>query len=167
MCCACVNRFDKWSKESKGKTCAQLWRNCCSKDFESHMEKFQLNWATNLTMWYHPEDMEKRTDPQYHLPEELRDLRVGEQILIQPLCTYVPIVRLNMGMNACKGHVVCFPQNCKYIYKELPRIPEDVSILNVIIRYRNDNREVGSYMFKVRRKKVLDALKWLPTNQKV
>ena len=40
----------------------------------------------NLPVWYDSNGV-----IQYHLPEELQDLRIGEQLIIQRLSLYVPI----------------------------------------------------------------------------
>ena len=124
------------------------------------MEEFRIYFAKNLPVWYRPDDTDKQ-DPQYHMPEELSGLTIGEKMIIQRLSTYVPVVRYNKGQLGCKGHVCCFPQDGDVIFNELPRLPQHVNIVHVVKHYKSKSGEKTSFMFKIRRNVVLQALYWL------
>ena len=109
----------------------------------------------NLPVWY---DSQKKI--HYKLPKQLKDLRIGEQMMIQRLSLYVPIQYLRFGQTCCSGHVCTFPQDVQTICNILPRLPEDVTQVRVIKKFQlvlpvRQLQKVFSY------KKVLDALQWL------
>ena len=64
----------------------------------------------NLPVWY---DSQKTI--YYELPEELKDLHIGEQMMIQRLSLYIPIQYLRFQQTCCSGHVCAFPQDVKTI----------------------------------------------------
>ncbi len=99
---------------------------------------------------------------QYEVPDELKNLSDAEKMLIQRVSPFVPLHHVKNGTMGIKGHVCSFPQDISKICKELPRLPEDVSIVKLVHTYQE---EIGGDMshkaFKVRKANVLRALRWL------
>jgi len=56
-------------------------------------------------IWYNDEGM-----PQWHVPEVLKRLTIAEQMLIQRLSPYIPVLHIRNGVMGLKGHVCSFPQ---------------------------------------------------------
>jgi hypothetical protein len=52
-------------------------------------------------------------------------------------------------------------QDISFICTVLPRLPNDVQFVKVVKKYLQEGGEVSSKMFVVRKKAILDALKWL------
>ena len=59
----------------------------------------------------HPVWYDEDGNVQWRVPEELKCLRLGEQMLIQRYSPLVPLVHIKNGVFGCTGHVCCFPQN--------------------------------------------------------
>ena len=97
VCNDCQTRFTEWNDVSFFHAI-----NSNQRDFMTKMEEFRIYFAKNLPVWYRPDDTDKQ-DPQYHMPEELSGLTIGEKMIIQRLSTYVPVVRYNKGQLGCKG----------------------------------------------------------------
>ena len=116
----------------------------------------------NLPIWYDDENQ-----PQYQLPTELSCLREAEKLLISMVSVYVPLQHLSMGQLGSKGHVCCFEKDITTICTELPRLPEDISVIRVIRKFKDNEGEITSKTFSIRRKNVLDALTWLCRYNKV
>ncbi|KAL7474943.1 hypothetical protein ACHAW6_000884 [Cyclotella cf. meneghiniana] len=99
---------------------------------------------------------------RYDVPEELSSLTMAEKLLIRQCTPFVPLVHIAKGVTGLKGHCVCYPQNIDELCKELPNRKEE------IIRFVC---KVGGHYttgftshidaFKVRKSKVLAALRWL------
>jgi hypothetical protein len=98
---------------------------------------------------------------QYHVPEELSCLSEGEKLLIQQISVYVPLHHLKYGQLGAQGHIVSFPQDISEICKELPRLPNDVSLICVIKSFQLQDGEISSKSFMIHKEKVLAALRWL------
>lgn len=96
---------------------------------------------------------------QFHVPDELKDLRLGEMLLIQRLCCYVPIVHIRNGTMGLSGHCVCFRQNIRDVAKVLPR--RNLPVIKVVRATVNKQGEEKFHTFMIRREKVLRALRWL------
>ena len=110
----------------------------------------------NLPIWY-----DKNNKVQYHLPKELKCLREGEKLLLQQVSPYVPLIHLKDGQIGSRGHVCSFVQNVTEVCDVLPRLPNDVQFVKVVKKYYKDGGEIASKSFTIRKKVVLDALKWL------
>ena len=123
----------------------------------------------NLT---HEEMLEKQMLPvwrdkdgtvHYDVPEELKDLRFGEQIMIQRFSPYIALKHIRSGSFGLKGHSCCFAQDIDEVCDVLPRKKEH--LIQVIKQFRtvneNDNDDPEYSTFVIRRDKVLNALKWL------
>lgn len=117
------------------------------------------NWqdkVKDLPIWYDEKD-----NVQFYLPDELKCLREGEKLLIQQVAAYVPLQHLQSGQIGSRGHVCSFVQDISSICTVLPRLPDDVQFVKVVKKYLQEGGQIGSKMFVVRKKAVLDALKWL------
>src|SRR5687767_12679367 len=68
---------------------------------------------------------------------------------------------LKNGQIRSRGHVCSFVQDISSICTELPRLPDDVQFVKVVKKYLQEGGEVSSKMFVVRKKVIIDALKWL------
>ena len=95
----------------------------------------------------------------YHLPDELIGLREGEKLLIQMVSPYIPLKYLKIGAYGSEGHVCCFPQDIKEVYKTLPK--KKVEAIKIIKGFKNEDGTDNETTFMIRRTKVLNALKWL------
>ena len=82
----------------------------------------QVKQPYNLPVWY-----DSLGQIHYELPEQLKNLRIGEQMMIQKLSLYVPIQYLRFGQLCCSGHVCAFPQDIHNICYILPRLPAQVT----------------------------------------
>ena len=110
----------------------------------------------DLPIWY-----DEKKNVQFYLPDELKCLREGEKLLIQQVAAYVPLQHLQSGQIGSRGHVCSFVQDISSICTVLPRLPDDVQFVKVVKKYLQEGGQIGSKMFVVRKKAVLDALKWL------
>jgi hypothetical protein len=98
---------------------------------------------------------------QYHIPKELSGLTIGEQLLIQIVAPYVPIVHIKNGVLGSKGHTCSFMQEVSELCVVLPRHPNKVTALKFIRHYKSSNGDIKSRIYNVRRFKVMLALQWL------
>lgn len=110
----------------------------------------------DLPIWYNQE-----RSMQFRLPDQLKYLREGEKLLIQLVAPYVPLLHLQNGQIGSRGHVCSFVQDISSICTILPRLPDDVQFIKVVKKYLQEGGQIASKMFVVRKKAVLDALKWL------
>ena len=102
----------------------------------------KYKWNANykmLPLWYQDPVNERR--PVYELPSVLKNLRVGEQLLIQMAAPYVPVYHLKKGQTGIQGHVCSFAQNVQEVYDKLSRIPEDITLVKMIhaIKTKDDD----------------------------
>ena len=104
------------------------------------------------------EDPETHT-VHYHVPSELQHLSEGEKLLIQIISPYVPLQHLRKGSFGCHGHVCSFVKDVQSVCTELPR--KQVEAVKVIRHFKNDNGQLESKAFLIRKTKVLRALVWL------
>ena len=97
----------------------------------------------------------------YEQPEELKNLREAEKLLIAQYAAYIPLEHLKKGQFGCNGHVCCFPQDISNLCTVLPRLPSQIDYVKMVKHYKTDTEVEGTKTFVVRRKHVLDALRWL------
>jgi hypothetical protein len=109
-----------------------------------------------LPVWY-----DEKGRPRFDQPKELTSLRLGEQLLIQMAAPYVPLVHIKNGTLGIRGHVCSFPQRIADIANKLPRLPADVTHVKMVRSFRNEDNEIGTKAFVIRRHVVLRALRWL------
>ena len=133
--------------------------NCCRKCCKLSLTDIRFLQKT-LPTWIDP----KTKKPQYHVPHQLAILREGEKLIIQRLSVYVPVHHLRMGQTACKGHSAAFRQDIGSIALILPRLPNEVDYVKVIKMYKDRKGDIGTKQFVIRKKVVLDALRWLKTH---
>ena len=91
------------------------------------------------------------------IPEELQGLTMVEKLLI---CRASPIMRVYKrpgGQRAYKGHCVSVAQNITQIVNVLPKLPSEIDI--IVVRKPGENNTHQD--FKVRRRKVSEALEYL------
>ena len=112
-------------------------------------------------IWYDDKGM-----VQWHVPEELQGLRIGEQMLIQRYSPYVPLVHIKNGTFGCTGHVCCFPQDLGEVCHVFPRLPTDVKVVKMVRYYIDCEGDEQTHIYKVRKDKVLAALYWLKKHHK-
>jgi hypothetical protein len=129
----------------------------CSSCTRLSMEDFwKLNTDGMLPVWYDDQDV-----VQFHVPPELQGLRLGEQLLIQRLSCFVPIIHLKHGVMGLHGNCVCFRQDLSEICNVLPRTR--VNAIKIIRSYSKKD-EYGLQnvdTFTIRKDIVLRALRWL------
>lgn len=119
----------------------------CSKKVKSKDQMYPF-WIDN--------DGTKRFD----LPDELKDLTVGEKLLIQKRAVLLPIVHMQKNKVGLKGHAVVFEKNIDDVCSTLPRTK--VEMVYVVREYtKSTSSQVTQANFNVRRSKVLGALYWL------
>ena len=133
-------------------------KNKCSQCYNARRADMYFVTNHSIPVWYDDLGI-----PQFHIPEELQDLREAEKFLIQLASTFVPLQHVKNGTLGLKGHVCCFPQETKTFSKILPRFPMETEILRVVQRLRADigGEDTVQREFLVRRRKVLSALVWL------
>ena len=61
-------------------------------------------------------------------------------MLIQRAKLFIPLIHLKNGIMGLKGHTCAFPQNVHEVADKLPRLPNDVTIIRVIL---NTQAEIG------------------------
>ena len=98
--------------------------------------------------------------PQFHIPDVLKRLSMGEKLLIRRCANMVPSVHIRSGIFGLKGHCVTFPQDISQMCDELPQRSESIV---TFIRNIGNKETTGGYptMLKVKKKNVIDALLWL------
>ena len=96
------------------------------------------------------------------VPDELRDLSIGEELLIARVQMALPVQRLRHGGLASKGHVCFFMKKMEGIAYVLPRLREDIT--TVRLRIRGDEGADDAKVYRVRRKRVQEALVYLKAN---
>ena len=109
----------------------------------------------------HPIWIDQSGTKQFHVPTELTDLSEGEKLLIQQVSPYVPLQHLQNGSYGAKGHVCSFPQNVHDVCTTLPRLPSNVNTVSVVRGFVTEEGESQKISFKIRKDKVLTALRWL------
>ena len=94
------------------------------------------------------------------VPVELQNLSQCEEMLI---CRAFPLMQIyykSSGNLSYKGHIITLPHNVQKIADILPNKPNDLPLLSFTVKGKGENKK----SFKVRREKVLNALKWLIAN---
>jgi hypothetical protein len=88
-------------------------------------------------------------------------LQEGEKLLIQQVSVYVPLQHLMYGQVGARGHTVSFPQDVSSVCKTLPRLPDNVQVVQVIKNFGLNDGTISSKTFSIRRPVVMAALHWL------
>lgn len=98
---------------------------------------------------------------RYDIPQELRDLRIGEKLILQKASPLIPVVHIKNGTFGSRGHVCAFPQRIEELVDTLPRLPESCRGVKVLRTHKTKTGNVLSKAYYIRKQKVLDALRWL------
>ena len=91
---------------------------------------------------------------------------MAEKMLIQRISPFVPLHHIKNGTMGITGHVCSFETDLEGFVDSLPRLESDVSMIRVLRRMKQEiGRSEGDITkaYRVRRSKVLLALKWLKT----
>ena len=97
----------------------------------------------------------------YEVPNELRNLRFGEQLLIANKSSYVALKHVCNGIFGLEGHCACFPQEVDEVFTILPRKKTDVIRVVKQFKAKYDEEEDKFSIFMIRKRKVMNALYWL------
>ena len=137
----------------------------CSKKNHSKSDYFLQN---NLHPVWYERDSEgciKMGDDgkpvvRYDVPSELADLTMAEKLLIRRCSPFIPSMHIKDGIYGINGHCVCFPQDIDSMCEELPQTQSNMVIF---VRHISDHHEgkQQSRHYKVRKERVLAALRWL------
>ena len=97
---------------------------------------------------------------RYDIPRELSILTISEQLLIRKCAPFIPSIHLSHGYYALTGQCVAFRQDLTDVCTDLPRLPSEIV---TFIRQMGNSETTAVHLshLKVRKKVVLDALKWL------
>ena len=96
-------------------------------------------------------------------PKELKDLTQVEEMQISRALPIINVFLLKGGQRAYGGHCINLPQNVSEVVNSLPRYAEDIKVIIVKIKGKNDTCKDAL----VRRQKVEKALRWLIHNNPV
>ena len=94
------------------------------------------------------------------VPPELQGLSQVEEMLISAVMPIMTVYRLPHGQLGYNGHVVNLPQDVGAFVATLPRLVHELDVLVV----RREGVSGVHKDFKVRRARVLSALRWLKAN---
>ena len=120
--------------------------NICNECKNNKVWQYQ-NPDIRLPIWYDNNNL-----PQYTVPKELSCLREAEKLLISQVSVYIPLQHLSFGQLGAKGHVCCFEKNLSDICTTLPRLPSDVTVVRILRKFTNEEGEVTSKAFSIRKK---------------
>ena len=164
-----IDDFEKLNKKLKHKICNGCRSVSISLDVKKTCKNSNLRFCSVCQKYgftkdgEHPEWLPTWIDitgqKRFDLPNELDHLREGEKLLIQQVAPYVPIHHLRQGAHGLLGHVCCFPQDIDFVCRELPR--KHVNVVRIIKNYKMEDGSAEQIIFKIRRSKVILALKWL------
>ena len=94
------------------------------------------------------------------VPSELSNLSQVEEMLIARALPFMNIYcKPKGGQRGYKGHVITFPTDVQHVANVLPNLLQDLPLVSI-----GNSEKYKSKEFRVRRSKVLDALKWLVHN---
>ena len=144
--CKRVGMSLNMSRRSGGLLCT----DCCNHPGFNPIEE------NMLPIWF-----DEDGKPMFHVPEELCVLREGEKLLIQMVSPYIPFVHIKNGTLGMKGHVCSFPQRVQDVCTTLPRLPSEATFVKMVRHFKGSDGDFGVKSFCVRKKIVIDALKWL------
>ena len=99
-------------------------------------------------------------DIKHELPPELIDLTLGEKMLVQKHAVLIPVIHIYKGRVGIRGNTVMFKKNIASVCETLPRKKVEIVYVKQTYSEKTTNL-VKTRFFKVRRSKILEALKWL------
>ena len=133
---------------------SQINKKLCTTCHRSKLNQEDMD--KYLPVWY-----DKKGKVQYQLSLQLQGLHEGEKLMLQQVSPYVPLIHLKDCQIGSRGHVCSFVQEISEICTVLPRLPDDIQFVKVVKQFHKEGGEIGSKTFTIRKKAVLDALKWL------
>ena len=149
-CGWCKSTFLRKTRTNKTQTLCDH----CHKDKKAKRSEKDLLTNNYLPIWMKDEKI------QYDVPPDLKGLTLGEKLLIQKYSTLLPLVHVYKGRVGNYGNSVSFNKDTNSICRELPR--KKAEIVVVIKQYYNSKENTyQSQNFRIRKTKVLNALKWL------
>jgi hypothetical protein len=98
---------------------------------------------------------------RHDMPDVLKGLTLGEQMLIQKNAILVPLCNMWQGVLGLNGHTCMFRKDIMSVVNELPRRVIEVLFMTRNIESKTHPGEFFKQIFKIRRSKVLQALRWL------
>ena len=97
---------------------------------------------------------------RYDIPSELKDLTMSEKLLIRRCSPMIPSMHIKDGIYGINGHCVCFPQDINNMCMELPQTETSMVTFVRHISNRVTGESISRH-YKVNKRKVIAALKWL------
>ena len=125
--------------------------NSCNTNYE----KYSVN--NYIVPYWIDDEGTKHTD----IPNQLIDLTYAEKQLIALASSHMNLVHLKNGTLGSTGHVVALEQDLSEIAMVLPRLPDTINVIKILRKGVTKDQDTYQKMFKVRRSKVINALKWL------
>jgi hypothetical protein len=155
--CMCVSMVKAYTKNRRSSSESNFTCSDCMGKKDDYFHKEGNNKL--LPVWFDDDH-----NVHYEQPNELKILRLGEQLLIQRFSVFVPVVHIRNGIMGLKGHCCCFSQDVSEVANSLPRKNVEVVVVTKGTVDKNGNEFQKN--FQVRRTVVLDALKWLKKHHK-
>ena len=137
-------------------TCKEAWP-LAAKSWKSNVENFECSRCKK------EKESPKRFSVENDMipcavPTELQGLTQVEEMLIARAFPIIQVyTKPNGGQKAYKGHVLTLPHDVQNIADVLPRYPSDIPV----IVFKFDGKDNRSKELRVRRQKVINALRWL------
>lgn len=94
------------------------------------------------------------------LPPPLKGLTMVEQKAISPFRTEMTIIKMKGGGTKHKGHSISFTQNVSKFARKLPRLPDDLGIVNLKTPFRDLELKANKF-------KMMNAIRWLCDNNPI
>jgi hypothetical protein len=139
-----------------------------AEDFQKNQRKCTYCKDNKCTLKQYLEDdmlpiwIDENGTKRFDQPEELQNLTLGEKLCIQKISCLMPVVHIKNGRLGIRGSTVMFENDIRNMVNSLPRT--NVNVLNVLKNFTDEKNGCGSKQqvsFKIRRKKVLRALRFL------
>ena len=148
--------------EKFDKSCSKIkWNSCqsCQRSFPGLVIKNDKCSSCNNILTKELFTQENNMDPG-EIPEELQNLTDIEQLLIAQVHPIISLWKIRGAQYAYSGNVINFRQD---VNEYITKLPIDPSTLPSTIIFYKDTK-FGLANFRVRSKKILDALIWLKNN---
>lgn len=134
--------------------------NLCSPCGDKGAKRKEMDY---LPVWY-----DRSNTVRFDVPDELECLTDGEKLLIQRASPFVPLHHIKNGILGMRGHCCCFPQAVEEVCNVLPRQPSSAKFINYVQTYKQEiGGNFSTKQFRINRKRVLEALRWLKEFNKV
>ena len=166
-CSVCrENRLEFLEKDKESATrCEQVICSTCRTKKHKESDYFLKN--NYHPIWYERDsegvmkfDDDGKPVVRYDIPSELKDLTMSEKLLIRRCSPMIPSMHIKGGIYGINGHCVCFPQDINNMCMELPQTETSMVTFVRHISNRVTGESISRH-YKVNKKKVIAALKWL------